>query len=158
MRGIFIYFAIAFCAAGGKASGTARRRDDASIVPYKYSIGPQRMIYVSPRRDEGIAPYRTFIRWQHMINCSVGNGLDRSGTSCVCHHEIYGKAPYPGRRGRRPLQTSCWFIADFCQAARLGFRRGQVVPPCLPLKGCAQRGGPGFTGVQGGGAGAVLPG
>ena len=33
---------------------------------------------VSPRRGEGTPPYRCFVGLQHIIKCSVRNGLDRS--------------------------------------------------------------------------------
>ncbi len=33
-------------------------RDDASIVPYRWGFGAWRVVEGSPRRDEGIAPYR----------------------------------------------------------------------------------------------------
>ena len=49
------------------------------------SIGPYGLLAtfatngkVSPRRDEGTPPYRCFIGLQHIIKCSVRNGLDRS--------------------------------------------------------------------------------
>ena len=61
-------------------SGKARKRDDASIVPYKSFATFTADGKVSPRRGEGTPPYKLFIRWQRMINCSVGNGLDRSKT------------------------------------------------------------------------------
>ena len=35
-------------------------------------------IYASPRRGEGTPPYRCFVGLQHIIKCSVRNGLDRS--------------------------------------------------------------------------------
>ena len=33
---------------------------------------------VPPRRGEGPPPYRCFVGLQHIIKCSVRNGLDRS--------------------------------------------------------------------------------
>ena len=53
-------------------------RDDASIVPYKWFASFAAISKVSPRQDEGTPPYSTFIGRQHIIKCSVGNGLDRS--------------------------------------------------------------------------------
>ena len=74
-------------------------RADASIGPYKWGLGLQQEIYVPTRRGEGThlqpksrtcgsvgprnapagaAPYGYFVGWQHVIKCSVGNGLDRS--------------------------------------------------------------------------------
>ena len=55
-------------------------RDNASIVPYKWFASFVAISKVSPRQDEGIPPYSTFIGRQHIIKCSVGNGLDRSET------------------------------------------------------------------------------
>ena len=52
-------------------------RDDASIVPYKWFASFVAISKVSPRQDEGIPPYSTFIGRQHIIKCSVGNGQDR---------------------------------------------------------------------------------
>ena len=61
-----------------RVCGKARQRDDASIVPYKLFAAFIIIGKVSLRRDEGIPPYSTFIGRQHIIKCSVGNGLDRS--------------------------------------------------------------------------------
>ena len=46
-------------------------RDDASIVPYKWFASFVAISKVSPRQDEGIPPYSTFIGRQHIIKCSV---------------------------------------------------------------------------------------
>lgn len=70
----------------------------ASIGPCKWFAAFGITSKVSPRRGEsthlrpksrltavglrnapaGAAPYGYFVRWQHVIKCSVGNGLDRS--------------------------------------------------------------------------------
>ena len=76
-------------------------RDDASIVPYKFFAAFVAIGKVSPRRDEGIAPYRAFIGWQRMINHSVGNGLDRSGTL------LY--RPYPKTSKSLPHTPTTYF-------------------------------------------------
>ena len=54
---------------------TKLQQDDASIVPYKWFASFVAISKVSPRQDEGIPPYSTFIGRQHIIKCSVGNGL-----------------------------------------------------------------------------------
>ena len=56
-------------------------RDDASIVPYKWFLVCCGFVIgniAKLRRGEGIPPDSTFIGRQHIIKCSVGNGLDRS--------------------------------------------------------------------------------
>lgn len=46
-----------------------------AVGPYKCFLSLQQSIYVSPRRDEGIAHDRMFIYEPRIIKCSVGNGL-----------------------------------------------------------------------------------
>ena len=46
-----------------------------AVGPYKCFLSLQQPIYVSPRRDEGIAHDRMFIYEPRIIKCSVGNGL-----------------------------------------------------------------------------------
>ena len=45
-----------------------------AVGPYKWFLSLQQSIYVSPRRDEGIAHDRMFIYEPRIIKCSVGNG------------------------------------------------------------------------------------
>ena len=65
------------CRMVGRMLGAARLQNDASIVPYKWFASFVAISKVSPRQDEGIPPYSTFIGRQHIIKCSVGNGQDR---------------------------------------------------------------------------------
>ena len=53
-------------------------RDNANIVPYKLFAAFATCSKVSPRRDEGIPPYRTFYCLLLLAKYSVENGLDRS--------------------------------------------------------------------------------
>ena len=46
-----------------------------AVGPYKCFLSLQQPIYISPRRDEGIAHDRMFIYEPRIIKCSVGNGL-----------------------------------------------------------------------------------
>ena len=66
------------CRMVGRMLGAARLQNDASIVPYKLVAMFIADFKVSPRRDEGIPPYRTFYCLLLIAKYSVENGLDRS--------------------------------------------------------------------------------
>ena len=66
------------CRMVGRMLGAARLQNDASIVPYKLIAMFIADFKVSPRRDEGIPPYRTFYCLLLIAKYSVENGLDRS--------------------------------------------------------------------------------
>ena len=66
------------CRMVGRMVGAARLQNDASIVPYKLVAMFIADFKVSPRRDEGIPPYRTFYCLLLIAKYSVENGLDRS--------------------------------------------------------------------------------
>ena len=66
------------CRMVGRMLGAARLQNDASIVPYKLVAMFIADFKVSPQRDEGIPPYRTFYSLLLIAKYSVENGLDRS--------------------------------------------------------------------------------
>ena len=70
-QGMFIFFSYLIY------QGTTPR-DNANTVPYKLFAAFATCSKVSPRRDEGIPPYRTFYCLLLIAKYSVENGLDRS--------------------------------------------------------------------------------
>ena len=65
---------------------------------------------VSLRRGEGTPPYRLFFMSVTHHKYSVGNGLDRSGASCLYPIIEFTTGPVRGVGGRCPLQIKYYAI------------------------------------------------
>ena len=84
----------------------------------------------------------------------------RPGVRIVTNFVMRSRARLRRGEGTPPYRLSFMSVTHHKYSVGNGLDRSGALgtPPCLPFKGGAQRGGPGFAGVQGSGAGAVLPG